>query len=348
MNECSLSFQLLINLQITYHYKLCLNFFTVFFLNNNYMFKFIFLNNLIFFQGHDPVEKISAKKLPEQDIEAEKLPEQGIEAEKLPEQDIEAYLVCDAYQELLKLSRAFPIILNDYYNVNDMHFKNQSVCNIIQASRLVSKIVQIESTVQKDKMEKFKMLNKISNLEREVVRLRMQREKDRKKIRTLLQSQRRSLRRIAALKENITQLNNQKEFANVRSEILKKATPSLLGISSKEKYQNEDETDSRKHTLAVNQFAKNLYSISPDAYKYVQDNISEALPSEKSLSNWICKMNNKLNLSGNEDSNDLNSSDLVDILDLNSNENSNNVISSDLVVMLDFFDENHKVETDDN
>ena len=208
------------------------------------------------------------------------------------------------------LSQDFSVALNNSSQLKEA----PTISNIIQASPIMSRIVQIESSVEKNKLKKSETLYKISMLESKIQKFREQREKDRKKIKALMQSQRRNLKKIASLEESVTILTHQKYLAHTKSEILRKASPSLLKIFGEEKCQNKDKTNSRKYSLAVTDFAKNLYSISPDAYKYVRNYFGTCLPSEKAISHWLLLKNKHFN--SEEDSNDFNSfNDCLDTQD---------------------------------
>lgn len=170
----------------------------------------------------------------------------------------------------------------------------------------MSKIVQMESNIENDEFKKSEMLFKISVLESEIDKFRKQCEKDKRKIKTLLQSQRRSAKKISALKESLAVLKQQKYIVHAKSEILREASPDLLELLGEQKCQNKDKTVTKKYSLEAYEFAKNLYSISSDAYRYVQNYFD--LPTENTISKCIPEKNSELNFNG-EDSIVLNSVD---------------------------------------
>lgn len=235
--------------------------------------------------------------------EHDSLLEEGF-AKDIPETEVVTYLVCDANQQLPDFTQDYSVALTD-----NLQLKEASEINsIIQATPLMSKIVQIESNAEKDELIKSEMLVKISILESKLDKFRKQCENDKRKIKTLLQSQRRSAKKIAALKESLAVLKQQKYIAHAKSEVLKEASPALLELLGEQKCQNKDKTVTKRYSLEVCEFAKNLYSISPDAYRYVHNYFDKSLPTENTILKCIPKKNNELNFSG-EDSIVLNSID---------------------------------------
>lgn len=225
-------------------------------------------------------------------------------AKEVPETQIVTYLVCDANQQLPDFAQDYSVALTD-----NLQLKEASEINsIIQATPLMSKVVQIESNVKKEELIKSEMLFKISILESKIDKFRKQCENDKRKIKTLLQSQRRSAKKISALKESIAVLKQQKYIAHSKSEVLKEVSPTLLELFGEQKCQNKNKTVTKKYSLKVCEFAKNLYSISPDAYRYVHNYFDKSLPTENTILKCISKKNIELNFNG-EDSIVLNSID---------------------------------------
>lgn len=211
---------------------------------------------------------------------------------EIPETEVVTYLVCDINQQLSDFTQHYSGGLT-----NELQPKEASeIDNIIQPTPLIKRIVQVESNIEKEEMEKSEMLSKISVLEKEIEKFRNQCEKDKKKIKTLLQSQRRSTRKIAELKENIAVLKQQKYTAHAKSKILEDASPAMLELLGEQKYQAKDKIVTKKYSLETYEFAKNLYSISPNAYRYVHNYFGESLPTENTLSKHIPEKNSELNI----------------------------------------------------
>lgn len=227
--------------------------------------------------------------------EPDSLLEEGL-AKEVPETEVVTYLVCDVNQQLSDFTQDYSVALTDKLQLKEA----SEINNIIQTTPLMSEIVRMESNIEKDELKKSEMQFKISILENEIDKFRKQCEKDKKKIKTLLQSQRRSAKKIASLKESIAVLKQQKYIAHAKSEILKEASPSMLELLGEQKCQNKGKTVTKKYSLEMYEFAKNLYSISPDAYRYVHNYFDESLPSENRVSKCIPEKNCKLNTKGED------------------------------------------------